>query len=287
MIVANPGSMFIVMVCSVCALVVMRDTWPRRLAFVAVVSTSAVAVLVGGLVWFRWRYNVPNVYQPTIDFIRTYPGDPDAWRSPRRDRMGRYLWVYIPLVVFVIAIALRVLRQVRFTRLETAAVLVSVVVYAYQWFEQFARGGFSLEVSFYWSYGLPTLLIALVVVVNRLIEDLAERWVWAMIAGWVALLVVGIPGALRLPPGLMFALVALIVAGVIAASLRKQPIIAAAASLMIVVWMQIGAPSYDPSAYFSITHRLVTTRLLENSVARVIRYSTRCFGLRTKWTDFW
>ncbi len=250
MLVANPGSIFIVAVCSVSALVVMRGTWPGRLVFVAVVSASTLAVFLLGFVWFDWRYNIPNVYQPTIDFIRTYPGDPDAWRSPRRDWMGRYLWIYVPLMVFGAALALRLIRHVRFTRLESAAILMSGVFYVYQWFEQFARGGFSLEVSYFWSYGLPTLLIALVVVVNRLAEDVPEWWVWAMIPGWIALLVGGLPGTFRLPPGLMFALVAGVVAGIIVASLRRQPIVAASALLMIVVWVQIGAPSYDPSAYF-------------------------------------
>lgn len=252
MLVANPVSVFMLTFSIVVALVLCRNGWRARARFVAGGGVAAVVVFAAGLIFFRWRYGIENVYQPSIDFMRTYQGDPDAWKSPRLDWMGRFTWIYAPLVLLAVAGLMSLTRRVRWTRVEIGSFALLGVQYCYHWFDQFVQNNFGLELSFYWSFIYPTFAIALIVVVGKLAEHTRDVWLAAAGIGWIGFLAVGVPTALRLPPGLWFGFVLLAVIGTCVALGRVSLPAVAALMVALIGWSQIGAPSYDPSAYFRL-----------------------------------
>ena len=126
------------------------------------------------------------------------------------------------------------------------------VQYVYQWFDQFVRDGNGLEVSYYWSFAYPTFAIALALLLGRLTTNARSMTLYLLLGGWIAMLIVGIPGALRLPAGLGFFLVAVIAVGALAAVATRSSTLTAAGLVLVVGWTQIGAPTYDPTSYFEI-----------------------------------
>lgn len=252
MLVANPVSVFMLAFSIVAALVLCRNGWRARALFVAGGGVAAVAVFAAGLIVFRWRYGIDNVYQPSIDFMRTYQGDPDAWKSPRLDWMGRFTWIYAPIVLLAIAALMSLTRRVKWSRVEIGSLALLGVQYGYHWFDQFVQNNFGLELSFYWSFIYPTFAIAFVVVVGKLAEHTRDVWLAAAGIGWLVFLAAGVPTFLRLPPGLWFLFVLLVVVGACVALGRVSLPAVAALMVALIGWSQIGAPSYDPSAYFHL-----------------------------------
>ena len=250
MLIANPISIFAVALAGLAALVLERGGWRRRARLLVVSALTASALIVAGLVLFRARYGIPNVYEPTIRFARTYAGDPDAWKSPRLEWLGKFTWVYTPPVLLAVAAAMSIRRKVVWSRVEVGALVLCAAQYAFQWIDQFVRDGFGLELSFYWSFVLPAYLVALAVVVAKICQPVSSRSLAAVAAVWLLVLVGGIPAALRLPAGWWLLVVSVAaVAALIAVTLR-HPALGAGALVVGLLWMQIGAPHYDPTAYF-------------------------------------
>lgn len=252
MLVANPLAIFPTAVACLTAFVLCRGGVRGRVMLVGVSLIGAVIVVLGGLVLFRWRYGIDNVYAPSIDFMRTYSGDPDAWKSPRLDWMGRFLWIYSPPIVLVMGVSVARLRKLRWTRVEAASLAMSGAMYALQWYDQFVRQGDGLEVSYYWSFGYPALGIATAVVLGKLTTGVRPRVVVGLTLAWVVLLSVGVGPSLRLPAGLRFAVIVLGFIGASVALARRIVWIPVLSVLVALAWVQIGAPGYDPSTYFAI-----------------------------------
>jgi hypothetical protein len=249
--VANPIAITMLALTGVCCLVVGARGLRERVWLASVAAGSGVVVVVAGLLLFRWNYGIPNVYQPSIDFLRNYqPPVVDDWKSPRLEWLEKYTWLYSAPLILVTAGVLALRRAVKFDRVEIAALLLCGVQYSYQWFDQFVRGGYGLELSFYWSFSLPPYLVALAVVLGRLSSGVGTRHLVAVGVSWVAFLAVGVPAALELPAGLWLLPLSLVVVAGVA---RFGPRIRAAALALILAltgWLQVGAPAYDPTAYW-------------------------------------
>lgn len=249
-LVANPVAVFLVAVCAGACLIHGTSGLRARLRFLALAGAAGAVVLAGGLVLFRWRYGLDNVYEPTIHFLRTYEGDPAAWKSPRLDWLSRFTWLYAPPILLISGILIARARRLSWSRTERMALGICAVQYVVQWYDQFIRDGFGLEISFYWSFMYPSLAVAIAVVVGKLTTGTSARAVGAVAAAWVVFLLVGVPGWARLPAGAWFGLVATLVVGAAIASARRASLLATVLVVGLLGWIQIGAPTYDPSAYF-------------------------------------
>ncbi len=228
--------------------------WRRRLASAVVAGGSTVVVVLAGALWFRLVHGIDDIYGPTIEFIVNEPGV-DAFRSARSNWVGLYTWIYLPpllvaLVALVAAGALsRRVATPRFDRLDVTAVLLVVVQYLVQVVDQIFRPGVSLELSYYWSMIYPAFGVALALVLGRFAAGIPGRWSLGLTAAWVAVLGIGVPDPLRLPPGAGYALAATVVLTIVVVGVRWSRTVPTALWLALVVWSQVGAPRFDPTAY--------------------------------------
>ncbi len=248
-LIANPIAIFVVAPPCLFALFLERGGWRRRIGLVLLGSIMATATIVFGLLLFRFRYGIANVYEPSIRFMQTYAGGPDALKSPNLEWLGRFTWLYAPPVILAVALGMSIRRKGIWSRVEVAALALSAVQYTLQWIDQFIRDGNGLEISYYWSNGLPAHLVAMSVVVARLYQFASARVIATTAGIWVVLLLTGIPSPLRLPAAWSFAGLMIVFLAVVLMLVRSRPALGAGALLVGVLWMQIGAPPYDPSSY--------------------------------------
>jgi hypothetical protein len=136
--------------------------------------------------------------------------------------------------------------------MERLAIGMVFVQFLIQAFDQFARDGNGLEISYYWSMMFPTLGIGLALLIGRLATTITPVQAGALGAGWLVLLTVGVPDALRLPFGLGFAVTGLTVVALIGLGLGRFAVPSLALFLAFLAWTQIGAPAYDPLSYHFI-----------------------------------
>ena len=217
MVVANPLAVTVAILPIAAAVGFGARGWRDRSLLVVTVAAGGVLVLGFGWLWFRWRYGIPNVYQPTVDFVVDRAGVRDPLKSPRLDWMGRFTWLYSVPILLVGFAGLALLRKVRLGRTELVAIGLCATQYAYQWFDQFVRDGDGLEISYYWSYVLPATIAVLALAIGRVTKR-ARTSVLLVVAGaWCALMLAGVPQSLRLPAGLWFVVVVLVAIGVAAA----------------------------------------------------------------------
>lgn len=219
-----------------------------RIVIAAGVCGAATATLLLGWWWFRWRYGLPNVYRPTVDFLRNPPGQ-DPLRSPRLEWLGKFTWLYGPPIVMVAYLGTARLKQVRLQRIELVAIGLCALQYVYQWVDQFVRKGDGLEISYYWSFMYPAFGVVLLLGLARLTAGVRARTLVGITVSWCAFLIVGVPDALRLPSGVWFVLVALAVVGAAIVVAPRSAAWSAVALLGLLGWIHLGAPHYDPSAY--------------------------------------
>ena len=247
-VVANPVAVTLVALCVLTSLIVGARSWRGRAAIAGTAGGAAIAVVLAGLVLFRWWYGIDNVYQPSIDFIRSYHVTNDPWRSPQHRWLAEFTWLYgVPILLLgTVIIARR--RRITFDRIEKAALVLCAVQYSTHWFDQFVRKGLSLEVSFYWSFSYPTFAVALAVVVGRLTDGLRARIVVGIGLAWIAFLLIGVPDALRLPSGFLFGLVSVAIIAASVAMARRAPWVPVVLIVGLLGWTQIGAPEYVPTA---------------------------------------
>ena len=226
-------------------------SWTRRervVAQSAVMLGSFIGVFVAGLLLFRIRYGIDNVYQPTIDFMRFYAGFRDPHKSPRLEWLEVYLWLYTPIVITAVCLLVEPARVV-FRRSRTAQILLGLLImeYCFQWLDQFVRDGLSLEISYYWSPIAPATFLCLAVILG------VPRWslgaVVLFTGGWVAVLAFPRVSDLTLPRVWWYLPIsAVVVAACILVGRRSG----AGAAGLAVLWVLLSysvAPAYDPTAY--------------------------------------
>ena len=252
-LVANPVSIWLVGLCAVTSLVIGARSLRQRLTLAVMMSAGVAAVVFGGLVFFRWRYGIENVYKPSIDFARARVSDSAGpWKDRRLHWMGRFTWLYAAPMVLAVAVVLARRGFAKFNNLEVSALVLCGAQGAIQWINQFVFDGIDLEVSFYWSFSFPTFAVALAVVVARLGAGTRPSVLLAVGMGWVVLLLVGVPDDLRLPAGLLFGGLAVSVLVLLAVVAGRSAVAATIIVIAFVGWTQIGAPVYDPKAHSPI-----------------------------------
>ncbi|MEZ5409179.1 MAG: hypothetical protein R2761_14215 [Acidimicrobiales bacterium] len=250
LIVANPFTVTATVAPLAIATLGGSTTWRGRIKLAVAILIAAASVIVLGLLYFRYLYQIPNIYQPTIDFLRGGVG-PDPLKSPRLEWLGRFTWLYVtPMVLVAWGVVARCARPGRLDAIETRAAIATGIQYGLHWVDQFGRDGAGLEIPYYWSATYCTLGVSLALLVGRLVRGRRPVELLIAVATGLNLLLIGVPDGFRLPAGAaFFALAAGVAAGVAALVVRRRTATAAAALVTFAVWAQIGAPPYDPTAY--------------------------------------
>lgn len=218
------------------------DTWRRRAQLVGSTIGAFVVVVVVGLLYFRWRYGLDNIYRPTIDFLGEAGRDPLS--SKRLTWLGRYVWVFGPPIVGAVYLAIVRVRRAALDRTERLLLIMGAAQYCLHIMNQLTTGD-GLEISYYWSSMYPVFGTLLVVGLARAAHDVRPAAVYVVLAAWITLLVVGVPQGLRLPHGVWFVLLMVVLlAGVVRMSQRTL-FGAAAVVLLLLGWMHLGPPPYE------------------------------------------
>ncbi len=223
----------------------------RALLHFLILVVSGFAVCIVGMLFFRWRYDLPNIYQPTVRFVTQSTGQ-DPLQSPRLTWLRYFIWIYAVPLVLVTAAMLHFSRRVRFRRVDLLVFVLCFAQYLWQWVDQFARNSGSLEIPYYWSYILPTFGFGLAFLVGSLLEN---KGIFS--AFLIAFVLLGAirwkafdPGFLSSSPTTLVVLACAWVLAIWGLSHVSRPV---TASLLVlgVLSTQVGAPIYDPSAYHS------------------------------------
>jgi hypothetical protein len=172
-VVANPFSLTVVV--SAAPFWLARVPRRRWAALVGVGTAAAAFVVLFGLVLFRERYGISNIYAPTVDFIRANNNYADPLKSPRLWWMGYRLWIYLPPLIIGIYHVLRRRYRFQFDPAERAIVSTCTLQYIIQVWYQFSRHGSTLEISYYWSYIMPAFALTFCVVVGAFFRQ-SRSW---------------------------------------------------------------------------------------------------------------
>lgn len=212
------------------------------------IAVGAGAVVVAGLVWFRVRYDVPNVYAPTIDWVRENADHVDNLKADAPGWWWYYTWIWGVPTLLLTAAVLHRLRRVRFDRTEVLALLLLAAQYTIHWLDHLGRQGNMIEIPYYWSFVYPALGVATALFLGRVTADLG--WRAAAVGGlaWVAVLVL-LPSGARLPvgPGLVLVLGGAVVVAALLGG-RWLPAAGIGAVLVLLV-TQVAAPQYAPDRF--------------------------------------
>jgi hypothetical protein len=248
MVIANPVAITaVILPCIACVLLTARSK-RGALMVVTTIAVGGAIPIVAGYCWFRWRYGMDNVYRPTFDYIRLNTVVAHGVQSPNRDWLGKFTWIFAPPVLLASAALLARRTAHRFDRAERVALWLCGLQYSYQWFDEFARNGGGLELPYYWSYSVPSFVVALVVIVGHFFKTERRILTVSAIVAPVALLLVGVPSFARLPPGFWYAGCCLVAIVMVVWTARHSTSFAVVLLVVWITWTQIGAPTYVPPA---------------------------------------
>ena len=248
MVIANPVAITVAILPCVACVVLTMGSKRGALTVSVTIAVGAAIPIVMGLFWFRWRYGMHNVYQPTIDYIRLNSKVAHGVASPNRGWLGKFTWIFAPPVLLISAAVMARRTAHPFDRAERIALWLCGLQYSYQWVDQFTRNGGGLELPYYWSYSVPSFIIALAVFVGHFFQPERSGLTVSAIAVPAVLLLVGVPSFARLPPGLWYAGCGLVAIVAIVWSARRSTSLAVVLLIVWITWTQIGAPAFVPPA---------------------------------------
>lgn len=248
LLIANPLSLYVAVAPVGYYVLSQRSSWWGVLSRTAWIVGGGLLIAAIGLVAFREFYAIPNVYEPTIDFVRASTDYQDLLKSPRLEWLGAYTWIYIPAMLAGFALAMwsrhrpsDALRDVPLVAGILLAIYVLLVI------DQFVRDGNGLEISYYWSFAVPAILVSVSFLLG------VWRWTWPhaliALAAWWAGLVAGRVTDVRLPGGAWLAAIAILVVAVVGWLGTTRPAWATAALMAPLLAAQTFAPAYDPTSY--------------------------------------
>jgi hypothetical protein len=253
LLIANPfTSLLLVITLTFGALLAKTSGVSWRQLIIASITTTvtALAVLVVGYFQFKNRYAIGNVYKPTLDFMREYkrPAQ-DGWTAPSKEMwLNHFSWLYLsPILIFLILTQVKKCADFK-KRAALFLGLVALMVFAIHIYVEIRRGN-ALETSYYWSMSLGPVLVTLYFLSGELSRLKKAQWSALSVFVVCMLLFWRIPQQVQLPAGkaLFVVLVALIL--IFMAICRYISNVALVALLAIVLWSQIGAPTYSQRSY--------------------------------------
>lgn len=245
--IVNPIGAAIILSLAPAWLLAVRS-WRTRAELAGIVAASAAAVVVFGLILFRVRYDIPNVYEPTIRFTRENTAFQDPLKSPRLWWMGYRLWIYVPLVVLLTWRYLVKRRSVVFDGAERTILTTCAAQYGFQIWYQFSRHGSTLEIPYYWSMMVPSVTLALVVLLGTLAKTTSPRVLPVGVGFLVAFAALSPATIPEVYSSWLDALVVIAAAAAIWHHLgRRASGFVTCALIFIVFTLQVGAPRPEPT----------------------------------------
>lgn len=246
-LIANPFGVFMITITLSAYLWRARNARALLPSFM-MMGTAALTVACAGLVFFRAKYGIDNVYAPTLDFIRQNASVPDPLRSPRLLWLQYRLWIYLPLLVLLGAWGLQRVALVRWHRRDLLVFWICAAQYAFQIGYQFGRDGTTLEIHYYFAYMIPAYSVAFAVLVLSVLRRCSRASVLAVGAGFVLVLALisSLPTQ-RFGNWLVFASAVAVVSLVVWGLGRRHPWVVPLAVVVLAFGAQHRSPASEPS----------------------------------------
>jgi hypothetical protein len=245
MVVANPFALTVAAAATPFWLA--RIDRRRWVGMLTIAAAGAIAVVAGGLLFFRWRYGVANVYQPTLDFIRNRGTEQDPLKSPRLLWVGYRLWIFAPGLLIVAFHTMKRWFAFEFGSVERAIVGTCSLQYAFQIWFQFARQGSTLEISYYWSYIVPSFVLTFCVVLGALAQRAGSRFLPALaILVAVALRLIGSPTPEVFQSWIDAAILLVVGAVAVRRATQLRPALSGSLLVIAIILVQTSAPRPEP-----------------------------------------
>jgi len=245
--IVNPIGAAIILCLAPAWLLAVRS-WRTRLTLAAIIGAAAATVVLFGLFLFRIRFNIDNVYEPTIRFTREHTAYQDPLKSPRLWWMGYRLWIYIPLLVLLTWLYLVKRRSVVFERAERTILITCGAQYGFQIWYQFSRHGSTLEIPYYWSMMVPSVTLAIAVILGTLAKTASPRVLPIAVGILVAVAALSSTAIPEVYSSWLDALVVIVGAAAVWHHLgRRASTFSVCALIFIVFTLQVGAPRLEPT----------------------------------------
>ena len=244
--ITNPTSSFLCLLVLVNYFVSLRsDRDVKPLRWHIVFLALSVLVVIGfGYFYFRIRYGLPNIYQPTIDYLKSYrPPTEDGWRTPDRAWLMYFGWIYLP-IIFVLAAFFRLQNEKsQYTNTLWHCVVLSLATYGFHVLME-TLSGHALETSYYWSQLLPPILLLFVLLVARAFHKASLSFVLVLLVVTLGTYGFQIPQKMRLPhdTGLFLSLLLFLLLLYLT---RKHHLQFGLLLLLGTIWVQVGSPKYE------------------------------------------
>lgn len=252
-LIANPFTSLLVTISISLAAVLSKLSgvnWRSILISSMVAVSVAFAVLTTGYLLFKIGYQIGDVYEPTLKFMREYERPvQDGWTAPSKaEWLNHFSWLYLTpfLAVLLLSQVRKVLGFKKFVLAYFA--MIAVLIYIIHIYVEVRRGN-ALETSYYWSMSLGPVLIVLYLLLCHFSQSMKTWSTWLSVLVISSIVLWRIPQQFQLPAGtkLFFVLILLFITCFVMT--LKIPRIATAALLLVVIWCQIGAPTYTQRSY--------------------------------------
>ena len=247
-VIANPFAVYLALAPIGYYILSQSNAWKVVAARVVGMIVGSLVVIAAGFIAFRVFYGVPNVYEPTIDFVSSSTDYRDRLKSPRLEWLGAFTWIYNPILLAVSAALLqRRHRSHPVLRDGSRVAGILLGVYGLLVIDQFVRDGNGLEIPYYWSLAVPTVLVGAGFMIGA--WNWSWRQVFLILGAWWLCLVASRLVDVRLPGGGWLVVIAVLAIAVMLRVGSSRPALASVSLILVVLVTQVFPPGYDPSSY--------------------------------------
>ena len=217
---------------------------------VALTGTSFLAVFIFGYLLFRFHYQIGNVYEPSVDFIKNAPVPVvDLWTAPSNAWLWHFGWLYIPLVLVLVSHFLVRPKEVSAQKIKFWTQAIVVFVFVAHVYTQISRGH-ALETSFYWSMALPPVYLLSYLLIGSFIENAVRPHIALVSFVFaVALIFFEIPQRFPLGAGAALVLALTVMLGVLFLIGYRFRLLLGPVLVVSLMWIQMGSPAYSQKTF--------------------------------------
>jgi hypothetical protein len=249
-VIANPTSVIVAsLIIALNMFLLLRDDGLKLAANrLVLIGLAFTTTFLFGYLMFRFYFDIGNVYEPTLEFIRNFvPPENDGWVSPNNEWLSHFAWVFIPPILCLISIVN--FRKKTNTGIPTALLTVLVASIFLVHVIREIQDGYMLEVPYYWSLLLAPVVVLFAVLLVNWANNMSWYWPASAMVLIVFLIKAEIPQNVRLPSGLWLFAVLAVFSGVTATLVHREVKISVLILSLGLLWIQIGSPIYTITTY--------------------------------------